>query len=118
MYGMIMRAKLKRECVRDFYALGKEWEQFHRKRAVGYISSELLWEDREAGKAVHVRALHQSRAVRDERGLAEQNEFYLRMRACFEADLDGYIDRWDSFHSHPPAFATGEPEEKPTGEKR
>src|SRR5437899_12856524 len=42
-----MRAKMKKECVRDFFALGKEWDGHERKRAVGYINSEMLWEDQE-----------------------------------------------------------------------
>ena len=37
------------------------------------------------------------------------------MRDCFDDEpqwIDGYIDRWDSFYAHPPAFVTEDPEAK------
>ena len=45
MYGTIARFKLKKECLRDFLALGKEWDEHERVRAAGYINSEILWEE-------------------------------------------------------------------------
>ena len=115
MYGTIMRAKIKKDCLRQFYALGKEWDAFHRKRAVGYITSELLWEDREAGRLCMVVHFTNKEQYLKNAGSPEQHQFYLRMRECFDDEpqwIDGYIDRWDSFYAHPPAFVTEDPEAK------
>ncbi len=115
MYGTIMRAKVKQDRLRDLYALGKEWDAFHRKRAVGYITSELLWEDQEAGRLCMVVHFTNKEQYVKNADSPEQHQFYLKMRDCFEADpewIDGYFDKWDSFYAHPPAFVA-DPEEKP-----
>lgn len=118
MYGTIGRFKVRKDKIRELYALGKEWDAFHRKRAVGYISSELLWEDREAGRVCMVVHFTNKELYFKNAGSPEQHQFYLRMRECMEEDpewIDGYIDRWDSLYTHPPTFLTGsEPEEKST----
>jgi quinol monooxygenase YgiN len=107
MYGTIARFKVKPDRVRDFYALGKEWDEFHRKRAVGYISTELLWEDKEAGRLCMVVHFTSKEQYFKNAASPEQHEFYLRFRQCMDAEpewIDGYIDRWDSLYSHPPTF--------------
>lgn len=119
MYGTIARFKVKRDKVRAFYALGKEWDEFHRKRAVGYISTELLWEDKEAGCVCMLVHFSNKEQYVKNAASPEQHEFYLRFRACMDVDpewIDGYIDRWDSFYSHPPTFLVeGEaPKEHPS----
>lgn len=117
MYGTIARFKVRKDKIRELYALGKEWDTFHRKRAVGYISSELLWEDKEAGRVCMFVHFTNREQYFKNAGSPEQHEFYLRFRDCMEADpewIDGYIDRWDSFYSRPPTFLVEgqEPEEK------
>ncbi len=116
MYGTIARFKVKRDRIRDLYALGKEWDASHRTRAVGYISSELLWEDRETGRVCMVVHFTNKEQYQKNASSPEQHQFYLRLRDCMEADpewIDGYLDRWDSLYSHPPAFLGGEePKEK------
>jgi quinol monooxygenase YgiN len=110
MYGTIMRAKMKRDCVRDFFALGKEWDGQGRKRAVGYINSEILWEDKEEGRFCMVVHFTSREAYQKNAASAEQDAFYRRMRACLEADpqwIDGAISQWDGPYAHPPAW--GEP---------
>ena len=105
MYGTIMRAKVKKECLRDLYALGKEWDQYHRKRAVGYISSEILWEDQEEGRVSMIVHFTNKEQYFKNAGSPEQQEFYLRFRNCFEEDpqwIDGQFDRWDSPYARPP----------------
>jgi hypothetical protein len=118
MYGTIMRSKVKKECVRDLYALGKEWDASHRKRAVGYISSEILWEDQEEGRICMIVHFTNKEQYFKNAASPEQHEFYLRIRDCLETEpvwIDGYFDRWDTFYSRPPAFLAGaEPEKKET----
>ncbi len=105
MYGTIMRGKLKRECVRDFFALGKEWDTFHRKRAVGYITSELLYEDAEEGRiSLIVHFTNKEQYLKNANSI-EQHEFYLRFRACLEEDpvwIDGEFQKWDAHYARPP----------------
>lgn len=104
MYGTIMRGKLKRECVRDFFALGKEWDRFHRTRAVGYISSEMLFEDKEEGRISLIVHFTNKEQYFKNAGSPEQHEFYLRFRACLEEDpewIDGTFERWDAVYSRP-----------------
>ncbi len=110
MYGTIMRGKLKKECVRDFYALGKEWDTYHRKRALGYIDSQLLWEDQEEGRICMVVHFSNKEQYFKNAKSPEQHEFYLRMRACLEDDpmwIDGHFDKWDSPYSRPPTIEYG-----------
>ncbi|OLE75673.1 MAG: hypothetical protein E6I40_04745 [Chloroflexi bacterium] len=113
MYGTIMRAKMKKECLRDFFALGKEWDGHERKRAVGYINSEMLWEDKEEGRFCMVVHFTSKDAYFKNAGSPEQDAFYKRMRACLEGDpewIDGTYEQWDSTYAHPPAW--GEPARK------
>src|SRR5688500_3205774 len=51
MYGTIARLKVRKDRIREFLALGKEWDDRERKRALGYIGGEILWEDSEEGRA-------------------------------------------------------------------
>ena len=110
MYGTIMRAQLKKECIRDFYALGKEWDAYHRTRALGYINSELLWEDKEERRISMIVHFTNREQYFKNAGSPEQHQFYLRMRACMEDDpvwIDGHYDKWDSPYSHPPGIDFG-----------
>jgi len=51
MYGTIARLKVRKDKVREFFALGKEWADREQKRAFGYLGGEILWEDEEEGRA-------------------------------------------------------------------
>ncbi|OLC52848.1 MAG: hypothetical protein AUH85_15620 [Chloroflexi bacterium 13_1_40CM_4_68_4] len=116
MYGTIARIKVKRDKVRDLYALGQEWDAFHRKDVPGFISTEILWEEKEPGHAFMIVRFTNKELYFKNANAPEQHEFYLRMRACLEADPewnDGYYDKWDSLYHRPPAFLVGEaPKEK------
>ncbi len=108
MYGTIARCKLKRECLRDFFALGKEWDERERKRAVGYIGSEVLWEDKEAGRFSMIVHFTSKEAYEKNAGSPEQDAWYQRFRACLEEDpewIDGSFAQWDSPYAKPPTFA-------------
>jgi antibiotic biosynthesis monooxygenase (ABM) superfamily enzyme len=107
-YGTIARFKLKKECLRDFLALGKEWDEHERVRTAGYINSEILWEDRDAGRACLVVHFTSKDAYVKNANSPEQDRFYQRMRACMEDDpewIDGTYQPWDSPYGRPPAWA-------------
>lgn len=109
MYGTIMRAKMKKDCVREFLALGKEWDARERGRAVGYISSEILWEEKEEGRFAMVVHFTNRETYRKNAESPEQDAFYQKMRACLEGDpewQDGVIEPWDSTYARPPKWAT------------
>ncbi len=109
MYGTIMRGTLKKESLRDFLALGKEWDAVGRKRAVGYCGSELLWEDREPGRICLVVHFTSEDTYRKNAASAEQDAFYRKMRACLETDpewIDGTFGEWDTPYAKLPASLT------------
>ncbi len=112
MYGTIARMKVKRDKLQELYALGEEWDERHRKETPGFIGTEILWEEKEPGRAwMIVRFTNKELYVKNAES-PKQHEFYLRMRACLEGDpewIDGYYDRWDSLYHHPPAYLMGEP---------
>jgi len=111
MYGTIARFKLKKECLRDFMALGKEWDEHGRIRAAGYINSEILWEDKEAGRACMVVHFTSKEAYVKNANSPEQDRFYRKMAACMDGEpewIDGTFQPWDSPYSRPPAWAESE----------
>ena len=110
MYGTIARFKLRKDKLREFLALGKEWDDSGRKRAVGYLGSELLWEDREDGRACMVVHFSSRESYKQNADSPEQDAFYLKMRACMESDpewIDGDFGRWDDAYAKPPKWAGG-----------
>ncbi|HEV8229174.1 MAG TPA: hypothetical protein VGQ86_04375 [Candidatus Limnocylindria bacterium] len=110
MYGTIARMKVKKDCLREFFALGKEWDDHERKRAVGYINSEILWEDKEEGRACLVVHFTSKDAYVRNADSPEQDAFYQRMRACLDADpewIDGTYAAWDSAYARPPEWGSG-----------
>jgi hypothetical protein len=111
MYGTIARFKLKKECLRDFMGLGREWDSKERVRAAGYINSEILWEDREAGRACMIVHFTSKEAYVKNANSPEQDRFYRRLVACMEGEpewIDGAFEPWDSEYSRPPAWADSE----------
>jgi antibiotic biosynthesis monooxygenase (ABM) superfamily enzyme len=116
MYGTIARIKVKPDKVRELYALGQQWDD-QRKRVPGFISTEILWEERETGRALMIVRFTNKELYFQNANSPEQHQFYLRMRACLESDPewnDGYYDKWDSLYHRPPAFLTGEPPKEKT----
>ncbi len=112
MYGTIMRGRMKKDCLREFMALGKEWDGRERKRAVGYINSEVLWEDEPEGRFCLVVHFTSKETYVKNANTPEQDAFYQRMRACLEEDpqwIDGHWDQWDSPYAHPPSWDKGSP---------
>ena len=111
MYGTIARIRVKKDKVRDLYALGQEWYASHRKGVPGIIGTEILWEDKEPGRACMIVRFTNKELYFKNAESSTQHQFYLRMRACLEADpewIDGYYDKWDSLYHRPPAFLIGE----------
>jgi quinol monooxygenase YgiN len=111
MYGTIARFKIRRDQIREFLALGKEWDDRERKRAIGYVGAEILWEDKEDGRACLVVHFTSHESYMKNANSPEQDTFYKRLRACLEADpewIDGTFGRWDSAYAHPPAWAFDE----------
>jgi antibiotic biosynthesis monooxygenase (ABM) superfamily enzyme len=111
MYGTIARLKVRKDKLREFFALGKEWDDRDRKRAIGYLGSEILWEDKEEGRACLVVRFSSREMYMKNASSPEQDAFYKRMRACLEADpewIDGEYGRWDDAHARPPAWAASE----------
>ncbi|HET7699727.1 MAG TPA: hypothetical protein VFM06_02535, partial [Candidatus Limnocylindria bacterium] len=82
MYGTIARLKVRKDKLREFFALGKEWDDRERKRALGYVGSEILWEDREEGRACLVVHFTSRESYAKNADSPEQDAFYQRMRAC------------------------------------
>src|SRR5437660_10827514 len=108
MYGTIARFKLKKECLRDFMALGREWDEKERVRAAGYINSEILWEDREAGRACMVVHFTSKEAYVKNANSPEQDRFYRRLKAGVEGEpewIEETFDPGDSESARPPAGA-------------
>jgi len=111
MYGTIARIKLRKDQIREFLALGKEWDDRERKRAIGYVGAEILWEDKEDGRACLVVHFTSRESYLANANSPEQDTFYKRLRSCLEADpewIDGTFGRWDSAYAHPPAWAFDE----------
>ena len=111
MYGTIARFKVRKDKLRDFFALGKEWDDRDRKRAIGYLGSEILWEDREEGCACLVVRFTSRETYMQNANSPEQDAFNQRMRACLDADpewIDGEYGRWDDAYARPPRWAAGE----------
>jgi antibiotic biosynthesis monooxygenase (ABM) superfamily enzyme len=108
MYGTIMRARLKKDHVRDFLALGKEWDARERRRAVGFSGSQILWEKEPGRFALLVRFVDEE-SYRKNAASPEQDAFYRRMRECLEEDpewIDGDWASWDAYDARPPRWAT------------
>jgi quinol monooxygenase YgiN len=113
MYGTIARFKVKKDCLRDFLALGKEWDEHERVRAAGYINAEILWEDKDAGRCCLIVHFTSKEAYFKNAESPEQDKFYRRMRACMESDpewIDGTYQPFDSPYARPPAWASSESE--------
>jgi quinol monooxygenase YgiN len=108
MYGTIARFKLKKDCLRDFLALGKEWDDGERVRAAGYINSEILWEDNEAGRACMIVHFTSKEAYQKNAKSPEQDRFYRKLAACMDGEpewIDGAFEAWDSLYARAPAWA-------------
>ena len=111
MYGTIARFTLRKDQLREFLALGKEWDDREAKRAIGYVGSQILWEDKEAGRACLIVHFTSRESYLANANSPEQDKFYQRLRACLESDpewIDGTFGRWDSAYAHPPAWSQGE----------
>ena len=107
MYGTIARLKIRPDRLREFFALGKEWDDRERTRALGYVGSEVMWEDREAGRACLIVHFTSRESYLKNANSPEQDAFYQRMRACLESDpewIDGTFGRWDSAYARPPEW--------------
>ncbi len=108
MYGTIARLKVRKDRLREFLALGKEWDDRERKRAFGYVGAEILWEDSEAGRASLVVHFTSRESYVANANSPEQDAFYQKLRSCLEADpewIDGTFGRWDSAYAHPPKWS-------------
>ncbi|MDO8506072.1 MAG: antibiotic biosynthesis monooxygenase [Candidatus Limnocylindria bacterium] len=107
MYGTIQRGKVRKDRVRELMALGKEWDARERTRAVGYISSELLWCDEGEGRFCMIVHFTSKDACRKNAESPEMDAFYQKIRACLEADpewIDGTFTQWDGPYAQVPAF--------------
>ena len=112
MYGTIARLRLRKDRLREFLALGKEWDDRERKRAVGYVGSEILWQDKDEGCACLIVHFTSRESYMANAASPEQDAFYQKMRACLEADpewIDGDFGRWDSPYAHPPKWSLEDP---------
>ena len=112
MYGTIARVKVKKAKIREFFALGKEWDDRERKRAIGFLGADLLWEDQDEGSACLIVRFIDRESYLANANSPEQDKFYRRMRDCLENDpewIDGEYGRWDDAHARPPKWATAEP---------
>ena len=110
MYGTIAQIKVRKDRLREFFALGKEWDDRESKRATGYLGSEILWEDRDEGSACLVVRFSSRESYLANANSPEQDAFYRRLRSCLEADpewIDGDWGRWDDAYARPPKWATG-----------
>ena len=108
MYGTISRGKVKRDRIPELLALGREWDASGRKRAVGYINSELLWCDEGDGRYCLIVHFTSREAYRKNADSPEMDAFYRKVRACLEADpewTDGTYAGWDSPYARPPSGA-------------
>mgnify|MGYP001582955253 FL=1 len=91
MYGTIARMRVRKDKLREFLALGKEWDDRERKRALGYVGSEILWEDKEEGRACLVVHFTTRESYLKNAASPEQDAFYQRWRACLEEEPE-WID--------------------------
>jgi len=108
MYGTIARFKVRKDRLREFMALGKEWDDREQKRAIGYVGAQIMWEDREAGCASLIVHFTSRESYLANAKSPEQDAFYQKLRACLESDpewIDGEFGRWDSAYAHPPEWA-------------
>ena len=108
MYGTISTGRLKKDFLREMMALGKEWDARERKRAVGYINSEILWSDAGDGRFMMIVHFTTKEAYIENARSPEQDAFYRRLRACMEEDptwFDGTFAAWDSPYAKPPNLA-------------
>ena len=85
MYGTIARIKVRKDKLREFFALGKEWDDRERKRAIGYLGSEILWEDREEGCASLIVHFSSRESYMQNASSPEQDAFYQKLRGCLDA---------------------------------
>jgi quinol monooxygenase YgiN len=108
MYGTIARMKVRKDRIREFLALGKEWDDRERKRALGYIGGEIMWEDKEEGRVCMIVHFTSPESYIENANSPEQDAFYQKLRACLESDpewIDGTFGRWDSPYAHPPKWS-------------
>ena len=108
MYGTIARVKVRKDKIREFFALGKEWADREQKRAFGYLGGEILWEEKEEGRACLVVHFSSRESYLQNANSPEQDAFYRRLRACLEEDpmwIDGEYGRWVDAHARPPKWA-------------
>ncbi len=111
MYGTIARITVRKDRIREFLALGKEWDDRERKRAIGYVGAEILWEDKQEGRACLVVHFTSRESYLTNASSPEQDTFYQKLRSCLDTDpewIDGTFGRWDDAHAHPPAWAFDE----------
>jgi quinol monooxygenase YgiN len=109
MFGTIMRARLRKERLRDFLALGKEWEAARRRGVTGFSGAQLLWEEKDPGRFCLVVHFVDEDSYRKNAASPEQDAFYRRMRDCLEEDpewIDGDWSAWDAYDARPPRWAT------------
>lgn len=107
MYGTISRGKVRKDRIQELMALGKDWDAGERKRAVGYINSELLWCDEGEGRFCMIVHFTSREAYKKNADSPEMDAFYQRLRACLEADpewTDGTFTQWDSPYAKPPSL--------------
>lgn len=107
MYGTIARGKVRKDRVREFMALGKEWDTHERKRVIGYINSELLWAERSEGRFCLIVHFTNREAYLKNANSPEQDAFHQRLRACLDTDFewtDGIFAQWDSPYAQPPSL--------------
>ncbi|MDO8506930.1 MAG: hypothetical protein Q7S41_04885 [Candidatus Limnocylindria bacterium] len=66
--------------MREFLALGREWDERERVRADGYISSQIFWDDKEEGRAIMITHFGSKEQYWKNANSPEQDAFFLRMR--------------------------------------
>jgi antibiotic biosynthesis monooxygenase (ABM) superfamily enzyme len=94
--------------VRTLMSLGKEWDDRERVRAKGYISTEILWDDREDGRGMMIVRFSSKDEYLRNANSPEQDAFFKRLRACLEQDpewTDGEFHAWDTPFAKPPAWS-------------
>ena len=107
-YGSIARLRIRKDRVRDLLALGREWDERERMRAAGYLSSQILWDEKDEGAALLVTHFASREQYWKNANSPEQDAFFRRFRECLEADpewTDGEFQQWDSPFVRPPSWS-------------
>ena len=108
MFGTIAIGRVKKDKVRELMALGKEWDSGGRKRAAGYINSEILWSDNDDGRLMMIVRFVNKDLYMKNAASPEQHAFYQKLRACLEEDptwFDGTFGGWDSAYAQTPELS-------------